>query len=123
MKKMLMTLAAVFCCTMFAAVVCTSCTSDETANIYSMGFDPFYTTDPSTLKDETTLIETTFQNAIQQNLGVTITKSQFKYDGGADKVKAVCEKAAAELATKTFTGHYVYSLTNKSTTVYRWSNY
>ena len=122
MKKTLMTLAAVFCCTMFTAMVCTSCTNDETANIYDMGFGSLYTSQPSALSQETTLIETTFKNTIQQTLGVTVSNSQFKYDGGTDKVKAAGDKAAAELAKTTFTATIDYCIMNKGTTVYYWKS-
>lgn len=125
MKKTIMTLAAVFCCTMFVAVICTSCSSDEESDVYSFGFNSYgYAViggNPNEIvKQETTWISTAFNDAIKQELGITVSNSQFRYDGSVDKVKAACEKAKAELANKTFQGHYVYVLTNKRTTVYTW---
>lgn len=122
MKKFLMTLAAVLCCAMVTNV-CTSCTNDDASNTYSMGFDDYFyaNVDEVTINGEVSVIEATFRNAIQQNLGVTVKKSSFYYEGGADKVKAACEKAGAELNKKTFKGHYVY-VVSSTTTVYTWKN-
>lgn len=122
-----MTLAAVFCCAMFAAVICTSCTTDDEANEYSFGFDgtgyAISGENPNEIsQQEIAWISTAFDNAIKQELGVTVSNSRFTYDGSVDKVKAACEKAKAELATKTFQGHYVYVLMHNSTTVYTWKN-
>ena len=124
MKKSVMTLAAVLCCAIVTNV-CTSCSKDEASNTYSMGFyDYFYANtgkEPMKMNEEMSMIETTFLNAIQQNLGVTVKKSSFYYEGGEDKVKAACEKAGAELNEKTFNGHYVY-VVSSTKTVYKWSN-
>ena len=122
MKKILLTLAAVLCCAMVTCV-CNSCTKDEASNTYSMGFEnvSYANLGKETMNEEISVIDATFQKAIQQNLGVTVKNSSFYYEGGADKVKAACEKAAAELKEKTFKGHYVY-VVSSTTTVYTWKN-
>lgn len=117
MKKYLMILAAIFCCTM-TAVSFTACSDDDddeetTTTYYTYGFTEVHSTSFSEMG--------TIENVFKSALGVSETP--FTYSGGDAKVKAACETAAAKLDTMEITGTYTF-VVNKHTgaNVYTWSN-
>lgn len=124
MKKILMTLAAVLCCATLMSLF-SACTKEEVIGdtTYNFGFDSYSSASNNFLAD-ITLIDNTFKNAFKQELGVTPGNGYFIYNGGDDKVKAACEKAAAVLKEKAIPGSFVYVVTKTNakgtSTVYTW---
>lgn len=117
MKKFLISLATIFCCTLVIATFA-SCDNDdnETAGPYqySMGY--------SKIESSEALSETsTISNAFREALGVQ--GSTFQYNNDA-AVVAACKKAETTLNGMTFKGSYTFVITNESTLkkVFTWSN-
>ena len=121
MKRILLALAALVCCVLFA-----SCDKNATNRevLYSMGFESVVI-DPDKLVEECMKVENAFISAIQTDLGVTVSKSNsatFSYSGGEPKVQAACEKAALSLKQIPLTGKFRYLVTSGSSTIYAWEN-
>lgn len=117
MKKFLISLAAIVCCTLMVATLA-SCGDDDNEPTgpfhYSMGFSRIESSDALT---EMGIIEDAFFEA----LGVDDTK--FQYDSDA-QVASACKKAESTLKGVTLKGSYTFVVTNESTQkkVYTWSN-
>jgi len=120
MKRILIALATVICCVLLA-----SCTKEQQnqAVTYSMGFEtPIHTTDPSKIDSESHQVYSIFVSAIQTELGVNVTNSQFTYGGGDAKVKAACDKAAQSLSQIPLVCHFKYVVAKETTVIYTWEN-
>ena len=121
MKRILIALATVICCVLLA-----SCTKEQQQNkavTYSMGFEtPIHTTDPSKIDSECQQVNSIFVSAIQTELGVNVTNSQFTYGGGDTKVKAACDKAAQSLSQIPLVCHFKYVVAKETTVIYTWQN-
>lgn len=117
MKKFLISLVAILCCTLMVATFA-SCDNEDNDPIgpfqYSMGFSKIVSSDALT---EMGII----QNAFYEALGVEGTS--FQYDSDTNVVSA-CKKAEATLNSMAFKGSYTLKVTNETTqkTVFSWSN-
>ena len=117
MKRILIALATILCCVLMA-----SCTKEKSAATYSMGFEEVHIYNEAKMPAECTQVETAFKSAIQTELGVGVSNSQFTYNGGDAKVKGACDKAAQALSQIPFTNKFKFIVANGSTTIYSWSN-
>ena len=125
MKKILKTLAAVLCCAAVMSLF-TACNEKQSVGdtTYNYGFDSYSSTS-STFMEDIQTISNAFKDAFIQELGVTPINSSFVYNGGDDKVKAACEKAAAVLKEKSIPGSFVFAVTKTdakgaTSTIYTW---
>ena len=105
-------------CVMAVSVSLSSCSKDDNESLlyYRLAFAK-YNGSPS----ESAYIDDTFKAA----LGVTSDEFT-SYPGGDEKIKANCDKAAAQLNATTFKGSYIYEVskyTSKGISViYSWTS-
>jgi hypothetical protein len=117
MKNVLLILTAAICLGLTASLVssCKGNKSGESA-IYTYGFDELTTSDLS----ESIVIE----GAFKTEMGVT--ESPFTYTAGDDKLKEACDRAAATLSARTFSGSYTFIVTKITASdniiIYSWTN-
>lgn len=117
MKKFLISLAALICCSLMVATF-VSCDDDNDEPKgpyqYSMGFSKIASSDA--LNEMGTI-----QEAFYEALGVEGTK--FQYNSDAEVVSG-CKKAENNLKSVTLKGKYTFEVTNETTykKVFTWSN-